>query len=821
MTDRGPVGFGRRPDTSGTGDVVRATVVPEGAVRLDDDAAGALLPERPVRGHKGSFGKLLVIAGSLDYAGAALLVCRAGARTGAGLVTLAVPESLQPLFAAKVVEATTMALPEDDLEEIDAEGSLARILDHEHDSIVVGPGLRPGLSTVDLVHELIAAGDAEAAPIVLDAEALRSLATMDAWWQEMARHGVLTPHAGEFARLRAGMGVAPESDGDLAADDVARVAAAKTAATTWGQVVVLKGAATVIAAPDGSVAIAPFENPALATGGTGDVLAGAIGALLAQGLEPFAAARLGVYLHGLAGDGARERFGDAGVIASDLPEGLALARKRLSAAAERRRARGRLGFGARSGESVSSGEPGTTGDPGTTGRSGNDTRSGDDRRPGHAGRARGRPAVGSGLSRPAATGMASLGAEPSIDERVAAAGLPPLPRTAWLEIDLDALVANLGLMREAAGPGVAVRPVVKADAYGHGAIPVARALVEAGVDGLCVATLDEALALRAARITAPILVLYPIPPAWGPEAARRGIAVSAGDPGLLTALLGSYGSARRPGTRRLRIELEVETGLGRGGFAPEGVVAAAEAVRAGQAVVAGLWTHLQAPEDPEVTKRQQERFEAVAATLRAAGVRLPGRHTAASVGLLTGSDAISGLDGVRPGLAVYGLVPDELSAAQRRSPIVSRLRPVLSLHARPVRVADLPAGWGISYGPTFSTARPSRIATLPLGYGDGWSRSLSNRASALVRGHRVPLVGNVAMDAVMADVTDVPGAPVTTADRFTLIGRQGAESITVAELAQARTTNSWEVVTGMARRLPRVYHARPGPLGLRTLTEWS
>ena len=324
--------------------------MPEGAVRLDDDAAGALLPERPARGHKGSFGKLLVIAGSLDYAGAALLVCRAGGRTGAGLVTLAVPESLQPLFAAKVVEATTMALPEDDVEEIDAEGALARILDHEHDAMVVGPGLRPGLSTVDLVRELIAAGDPGASPILLDAEALRSLATMDSWWATMTRPGVLTPHAGEFARLRAGMGVDPAADGDLVADDAARVAAARTAATTWGQVVVLKGAATVVAAPDGSVTIAPFENPALATGGTGDVLAGAIGALLAQGLDPFAAARLGVYLHGLAGDGARERFGDAGVLASDLPEGLALARKRLAAAAERRRARGRLGFVARTGE---------------------------------------------------------------------------------------------------------------------------------------------------------------------------------------------------------------------------------------------------------------------------------------------------------------------------------------------------------------------------------------------------------------------------------------------------------------------------------------
>jgi alanine racemase len=409
----------------------------------------------------------------------------------------------------------------------------------------------------------------------------------------------------------------------------------------------------------------------------------------------------------------------------------------------------------------------------------------------------------------------------SIDDRLAAAGLPPLPRTAWLEIDLDALVGNLRLLREAAGPGVPVRPVVKADAYGHGALPVARALVEAGAEGLCVATFDEALALRAARIRAPLLVLYPIPPAWAPDAARRGIAVSAGDPDLLEATLAAVASARRSGSRRLRIELEVETGLGRGGFAPDAVVAAVHAIRAGDAVVTGLWTHLQAPEDRERTNEQLRRFEVAATALRAAGIRLPARHATASAGLLAQADGLAAYDGVRPGLAIYGLAPDELTAAQRRIALTSRLRPVMSLHARPARVADVPAGWGISYGPTFETDRPSRIATLPLGYGDGWPRSLSNRANALVRGGLVPLVGNVAMDAVMADVTDVPGPPVTSSDVFTLIGRQGDHSITVAELAQARTTNSWEVVTSMARRLPRVYYARPGPLGLRTLTEWS
>ena len=145
--DRRPLGFRR----SGPGAASRR---PDAGRPTAADprrrAVAALLPERPVRGHKGTFGKLLVIAGSLDYAGAALLVCRAAGRAGAGLVTLAVPESLQPLFAAKVVEATTMALPEDDVEEVDPEPALARILDHEHDALVVGPGLRPGLATAEL-----------------------------------------------------------------------------------------------------------------------------------------------------------------------------------------------------------------------------------------------------------------------------------------------------------------------------------------------------------------------------------------------------------------------------------------------------------------------------------------------------------------------------------------------------------------------------------------------------------------------------------------------------------------------------------------------
>jgi alanine racemase len=211
-----------------------------------------------------------------------------------------------------------------------------------------------------------------------------------------------------------------------------------------------------------------------------------------------------------------------------------------------------------------------------------------------------------------------------------------------------------------------------------------------------------------------------------------------------------------------------------------------------------------------------QRLAAATTALEAAGITLPARHVGASEALL--GDQLLPYDGVRPGLITYGLLPDELDPASVPAPAAG-LRPVMALYARPVRVVDLPGGSGISYGPTFRTTRPSRIATLPVGYGDGFSRRLSNRASAIVRGIRVPLVGNVTMDAVMADVTDVEGPPVDTGDEFTLLGTSGTERLDVRDLAPERTTNSWEVVVAMSRRLPRVYHAAAGPVGLRTLTE--
>lgn len=390
-----------------------------------------------------------------------------------------------------------------------------------------------------------------------------------------------------------------------------------------------------------------------------------------------------------------------------------------------------------------------------------------------------------------------------------------LPRTAWLDIDLDRLVGNLVAIRETLPPGTRIEPVVKADAYGHGAVPVARALAAAGVGGLCVATFDEAVELREAGLATSILVLYPIPPRLAPEAARLRLVTTAGDPDLLGRTLAAVADAG-PAPDDLRIQLEVETGLGRGGLSPDRLAEAAAMIAATPGVVlAGVWSHLGSPEEDLRSGTQAAVFDEAAALLAADG-RVPPRHLAASGGILAGREPL--YDAVRLGLSLYGLLPDGVPIAPGRADAAAALRPIMSLRARPVRVALLPTGTGVSYGSSFVTARDSWIATLPVGYGDGWSRAYSNRTSAIVRGRRVPLVGTVAMDAVMADVTDVPGRPVDVDDEFVLLGEQGAESITAAELAGVRGTITWEVVTAMARRLPRVYHSAAGKVAVRTLT---
>jgi alanine racemase len=414
-----------------------------------------------------------------------------------------------------------------------------------------------------------------------------------------------------------------------------------------------------------------------------------------------------------------------------------------------------------------------------------------------------------------------------IEERLRAAGLPPLPRTAWLQVDLGRLAGNVRAIRAALPPGALFEAVVKANGYGHGAVPVAHAALAAGAHGLCVATLDEALELRAAGLDAPILVLFPIPPDGFGEAARAGIAVAAGDDLLWARGLAAYARSRRRARGHLGdlvVHVGLETGLGRDGLRPDQAIVAVRGLAGVPgARLEGVWSHLQAPEDTARTARQVDRFRAAVRAMVAAGLPVPHRHLLASGGLLGVERFVAGtapvFDGVRVGLSLYGIEPEGLRIGRAASAISAALRPILSLHARPVRVAELPAGEGVGYGPSFVTARPSRIATLPVGYADGWVRALGNRATALVRGSRVPLVGTVAMDAVMADVTDVTGPPITPDDEFVLLGEQGAGRITAGELARERATISWEVLATMAARLPRVYTSPADAVGIRTLTQ--
>jgi alanine racemase len=392
--------------------------------------------------------------------------------------------------------------------------------------------------------------------------------------------------------------------------------------------------------------------------------------------------------------------------------------------------------------------------------------------------------------------------------------LPPLPKTAWIDIDLDALVANVRLLKGLLAPDVRIEPVIKADAYGHGAVAVARALVADGISSFSVATFDEALELRQAGIEVPIVILFPIPAELAPEALAYCLSITVGDRVLLERTLAALEAGGGPG--RLGIHIEVETGLGRGGVQPEEVAGVAATIQASpHAHLAGLWSHLQAAADRRITAGQDERFGVAAGLLAGAGVTLPVRHLAASGGVLAATGGM--YDVVRVGLAQYGIVPDGLSVAGENATAAAGLRPVMSLRARPVRVAWLESGTGVSYGPTFTTNRRSCIATLPLGYADGFPRSLSNKAQVLVRGMRVPQVGTVAMDAIMVDVTDVPGPQVTIDDEFTLIGEQRGATISALEVAQWGNTISYEVVTAMSGRLPRVYYAAAEAVGMRVV----
>jgi alanine racemase len=369
-------------------------------------------------------------------------------------------------------------------------------------------------------------------------------------------------------------------------------------------------------------------------------------------------------------------------------------------------------------------------------------------------------------------------------------------RPAWVEVDLDAIAANVRTLVAEVAPA-RLLAVVKADAYGHGAVPVARAAVEAGAAWLGVALVEEALELRAAGITAPLLVLSEPHPAAADACAASQVAVTICTPAGVRA----FGAAGRRAGRPLAAHLKVDTGMHRQGCAPAELpdLVAAALAEPGLATD-GLWSHLAVADEAAktaTTDAQLARYRDALAEASAAGLEPRWRHLANSAGATVRDDAR--FDLVRTGIEVYGLAPSAELADQVRA----RLRPALALRAAVSALRTVEAGERVSYGHRWEAPRRTRIATLPVGYADGLRRGLSGRIRVRLGGHDLPQVGTVTMDQVMVDVGEVE---VEVGQVATLLGDPAKGEPGVAEWAAALDTIDYEITCGLSPRLPRVHH---------------
>lgn len=385
----------------------------------------------------------------------------------------------------------------------------------------------------------------------------------------------------------------------------------------------------------------------------------------------------------------------------------------------------------------------------------------------------------------------------------------PGPATGEVVVDLDAIADNVRELRRRAGDA-AVMAVVKADAYGHGLLPCARAALAGGAGWLGVAQLDEALALRAGGITAPVLAWL-----YGPGQDLDGVVAAGVDVSVAApwALEAAVTAARRTGAVA-RLHLKVDTGLGRGGVTValwSDLVSAALAAQATGAVeVVGVWSHFARADEPDhpTVRAQEEVFAQAVATGEALGARWRWRHLANSAATLTAPRAAWDL--VRPGLAVYGLSP----VPQVGGPESFGLRPAMSLRAPLALVKDVPAGQGVSYAHAYTTSAPTRLGLVPLGYADGVPRAAGGPerpAPVLVAGGRTHVAGRVCMDQLVLDLGALPGAAQAAAgDEVVLFGDAARGEPTAQEWAEAAGTISYEVVTRVSNRLARRFVGAAG-----------
>ena len=391
-----------------------------------------------------------------------------------------------------------------------------------------------------------------------------------------------------------------------------------------------------------------------------------------------------------------------------------------------------------------------------------------------------------------------------IPERVQAAGLPALGRDAWVEVRLDAIATNVRALKAKLPDGGHLDVVLKADAYGLGAVPVARAALAAGARAVLVATFDEAQELRDAGISGDVRALWRVAPAHLRDAAATGIGVTASSPAVVKELI----DADLAGLPPLSVDVEVDTGLGRDGILPSDLADQVALLRSSPRLsLRSIWSHLTAAENIERSRLQEE-------VLEQAAVQTPDleSHLVGSGGLLTIGDSQKV---ARVGIALFGVVPNALRPTMTAD--VIGITRVYGLSARPVRIATLPAGHGVGYGPAFVADRVSRIITIPIGYADGISYHERGVAEVLVRGIRLPVVGTIAMDSITIDATDHPAADLSEADEVVFIGDSGAALIEPVDVAKRRKTITNEVSTSFTNRLARVYTVGGEPVALRDL----
>jgi alanine racemase len=376
-------------------------------------------------------------------------------------------------------------------------------------------------------------------------------------------------------------------------------------------------------------------------------------------------------------------------------------------------------------------------------------------------------------------------------------------RPVWAEIDLDAITHNVRVLVERAAPAK-LYAIVKANAYGHGAIAVGAAAVDAGAFGLGVVCVDEAEELRRAGNDAPILVVGYTHPGEAERIVDLRLTPTVGTMPMAIAL--SRFAAEHDVTQPIHIELE--SGLNRHGLPLEELVTFAESARALPHIeIEGLFTHFAAAEegDQAFTRAQYDALMQASARLP----WIPTRHCSASASLLAAPEMK--LDAVRAGLAIYGCEPAPGIAGG------IEMRQALSLKSRVARLIDVEPGGTVGYGRTWRAERPSRIALIMCGYADGYRRALSNRASVLIRGQRAPIAGRIAMDMCMADVTDISG--VSPDDEVVIIGSQGDVRIDADELAELADTISWEILAGITGRVPRLYLRGGDVISVATLND--